>query len=49
MISPTIWTLVAIRIAMGAFDTLYHHESLLAPEFKRDESWSSRIGWVRNR
>jgi uncharacterized protein len=24
--TPLFWTLVAIQIAMGAFDTLYHHE-----------------------
>ena len=23
---PLLWTLIAIQIAMGAFDTLYHHE-----------------------
>jgi uncharacterized protein len=26
MMSATLWTLIAIQIAMGAFDTLYHHE-----------------------
>ena len=26
MISQTLWWLIAIQIAMGAFDTLYHHE-----------------------
>lgn len=26
MISQTLWILIAIQIAMGAFDTLYHHE-----------------------
>ena len=26
MTSPVLWTLIAIQIAMGAFDTLYHHE-----------------------
>jgi uncharacterized protein len=24
--TPLLWTLVAIQVAMGAFDTLYHHE-----------------------
>src|SRR3982075_1117258 len=26
MTSPFLWTLIAIQIAMGAFDTFYHHE-----------------------
>ena len=26
MTSQLLWTLIAIQIAMGAFDTLYHHE-----------------------
>src|SRR5271165_5232846 len=26
MTSILLWTLIAIQIAMGAFDTLYHHE-----------------------
>src|SRR6202048_4734849 len=26
MTSPYLWTLIAIQIAMGAFDTFYHHE-----------------------
>jgi len=26
MMSPLLWTLIAIQIAMGAFDTFYHHE-----------------------
>src|SRR6185437_12580134 len=26
MISQTLWTLIAVQIALGAFDTLYHHE-----------------------
>jgi uncharacterized protein len=26
MNSPLLWTLIALQIAMGAFDTLYHHE-----------------------
>jgi uncharacterized protein (TIGR01777 family) len=24
--TPLLWTLIAIQVAMGAFDTLYHHE-----------------------
>ena len=26
MISQTLWLLIAVQVAMGAFDTLYHHE-----------------------
>lgn len=26
MSSQLLWTLIALQIAMGAFDTLYHHE-----------------------
>jgi uncharacterized protein len=26
MSSPLLWTLIALQVAMGAFDTLYHHE-----------------------
>jgi uncharacterized protein (TIGR01777 family) len=26
MTSPLLWALIALQIAMGAFDTLYHHE-----------------------
>lgn len=26
MTSSLLWTLIAIQIAMGAFDTFYHHE-----------------------
>src|SRR4029077_17317385 len=24
--TPLLWTLIAVQITMGAFDTLYHHE-----------------------
>lgn len=33
MNDPLLWTLIAIQIAMGAFDTLYHHE------------WTERLPW----
>ena len=33
MMSPGVWVLVALQIAMGAFDTLYHHE------------WTERLAW----
>ena len=26
MTSQLLWTLIAIQVGMGAFDTLYHHE-----------------------
>jgi uncharacterized protein (TIGR01777 family) len=26
MTSPLLWTLIALQVVMGAFDTLYHHE-----------------------
>ncbi len=26
MTSPVLWTLIAIQLAMGLFDILYHHE-----------------------
>jgi uncharacterized protein len=26
MTSSLLWSLIAIQIAMGAFDTFYHHE-----------------------
>ena len=26
MTSQVLWSLIAIQLAMGAFDTLYHHE-----------------------
>ena len=26
MDNPVLWTLIAVQVAMGAFDTLYHHE-----------------------
>lgn len=26
MTDPLLWTLISIQIAMGLFDTLFHHE-----------------------
>src|SRR5271156_5998201 len=26
IMTPLLWSLIAVQIAMGAFDTLYHHE-----------------------
>src|SRR5258708_3507723 len=26
IMTPLLWTLIAVQIAMGAFDTFYHHE-----------------------
>ena len=33
MTSTLLWTLIAVQIALGAFDTLYHHE------------WTERLAW----
>ncbi len=46
--TPLLWTLVAIQVAMGAFDTVYHHEltERLAWRPSQRSAWDS--GWRRS-
>ena len=43
-----LWTLVALQIAMGAFDTLFHHELTERLAWKPSQKWELRLHGVRN-
>ena len=42
------WTLVALQIAMGAFDTLFHHELTERLAWKPSQKFELRLHGVRN-
>ena len=48
MNSPLLWTLVGLQIAMGAFDTLYHHELTERLAWRPSQERELRLHGVRN-
>jgi uncharacterized protein (TIGR01777 family) len=48
MTSSFLWTLIAIQIAMGAFDTLYHHEMTERLAWRPSQRHELRLHGVRN-
>jgi uncharacterized protein len=48
MSSPLLWALIALQIAMGAFDTLYHHELTERLTWRRSQRRELMLHSVRN-
>ena len=48
MTSPVLWTLIAIQIAMGAFDTFYHHEMTERLAWRPSQRHELQLHGVRN-
>ena len=45
--TPLLWTLIAIQIAMGAFDTFYHHEMTERLAWRPSQRYELRLHGVR--
>jgi hypothetical protein len=48
MISSLLWTLIAIQIVMGAFDTLYHHELTERLAWRASQRHELQLHSIRN-
>lgn len=48
MDNPVLWTLIAVQVAMGAFDTLYHHEGTERLAWRPSQKNELRLHGVRN-
>src|SRR5215470_15961373 len=48
IMTPLLWTLVAIQVVMGAFDTLYHHELTERLAWRPSQRHELRLHAVRN-
>lgn len=48
MIDNLLWSLIALQIAMGAFDTLYHHELTERLAWRPSQARELRLHAVRN-
>jgi len=48
MDNPVLWTLIAIQIFMGAFDTLVHHEGTERLAWRASQKTELRLHGVRN-
>jgi uncharacterized protein len=48
MTSPLLWTLIAIQIAMGAFDTFYHHEMTERLAWRPSQRHELQLHGLRN-
>jgi len=46
--TPLLWTLVAIQIAMGAFDTFYHHELTERLAWRASQRHELQLHSIRN-
>ncbi len=46
--TPLLWTLIAVQIAMGAFDTFYHHELTERLAWRPSQRHELRLHGVRN-
>ncbi|MBR0801509.1 TIGR01777 family oxidoreductase [Bradyrhizobium jicamae] len=46
--TPLLWTLIAIQIAMGVFDTFYHHEFTERLAWRPSQRYELRLHGVRN-
>jgi len=48
MISTLLWTLIAVQVALGAFDTLFHHELTERLAWRPSQKKELRLHGVRN-
>lgn len=48
MDNPLLWTLIAVQVAMGAFDTLVHHEGTERLAWRPSQKTELRLHGVRN-
>jgi uncharacterized protein (TIGR01777 family) len=48
MNSDLLWSLIALQIAMGLFDTLYHHELTERLAWRPSQQWELRLHAARN-
>lgn len=48
MDNPLLWTLIAVQVAMGAFDTLVHHEGTERLAWRASQKTELRLHGVRN-
>lgn len=48
MTDPLLWTLIALQISMGAFDTLVHHEGTERLAWRPSQQTELRLHGVRN-
>ena len=48
VMTPLLWILIAIQIAMGAFDTFYHHEMTERLAWRPSQRHELRLHGVRN-
>ena len=46
--TPLLWTLIAIQIAMGVFDTFYHHEFTERLAWRPSQRYELKLHGVRN-
>ena len=46
--TPLLWTLIAIQIAMGVFDTFYHHEFTERLAWRASQRYELKLHGVRN-
>src|SRR5262249_33166485 len=48
IMTPLLWSLIAIQIAMGAFDTLYHHELTERLAWRASQRHELQLHSIRN-
>src|SRR5882757_6657066 len=48
IMTPLLWTLIAIQIAMGVFDTFYHHELTERLAWRPSQRYELQLHAVRN-
>lgn len=48
MITTTLWTLIALQIAIGAFDTLFHHELTERLAWRKSQAGELKLHGIRN-
>src|ERR1700744_307550 len=46
--TPLLWTLIGIQVAMGAFDTLYHHELTERLAWRPSQRYELLLHSIRN-
>jgi hypothetical protein len=46
--SPVLWTLIGLQIAMGGFDTLFHHEMTERLAWRPSQHFELRLHGARN-
>src|SRR5438128_2149346 len=46
--TPLLWTLIAIQIAMGVFDTFYHHEFTERLAWRPSQRYELKLHGLRN-